>query len=150
MKQLIEINYDQKLESETTPPDDIEGSLFKFIPPDYTKSSFAFDETVDGDSTSFKPLGEKVGSFAKPTAAYLATLTPTTGKNKGKGKGKANGRSVQAATVEMEEDSPNAVVYEMYRVSGAYEALSLSPSIRGRNQILAVADDTGDMGYDWL
>ena len=125
MKQLIIIHYDYKLESETTPPDDIEGSLFNFIPPDYSKSSFAFDETIHNDSTSFVPLGEKVGSYARPTAAHLASLNAAKGKNKGKGKGKANGQSVKAEIVQLEEDSPDAVVYEMYRVSGEDKALDL-------------------------
>jgi len=74
---------------------------------------------VEADSTGFKPLGEKIGSYARPTAAYLASLNPGKSKGvaKGKAKAKANGQSAKAADVEVGEDSEDAVVYEMYRVS---------------------------------
>jgi len=115
LKQLLEIPYDEQLESETTAPDDIEGMIYKFIPPDYTKSSFAFDELIEADAVRFKPLGEKVGSYARPTAKYLASFNPGKGK-KGKGKGKGNGQGVKAESMELKEDSEDAVVYEMYKV----------------------------------
>ena len=115
MKHLLEIRYDDKLDSESTPADDIEATLFTCIPPDYTKSSFAFDELVEADSAGFKPLGEKVGSYARPTAAHLASLVPPKGKSKVKGKGKANGGGVKPEMVVVREDSEDAVVYEMYK-----------------------------------
>ena len=50
-------------------------------------------------------MGEKVGSYARAVAAAKV-------KGKGKGKGKANG----AVTAEVQEDDPNAVVFEVYKV----------------------------------
>ncbi|ORX36274.1 histone acetyltransferase type B catalytic subunit [Kockovaella imperatae] len=103
LKQMLDISYDSKLDSEATPADDVEGKLYQFIPPDYSKSSFSFEQTVDDDASNFKPLGEKIGSYARPSSSG-------TSRAKGKGKGKANG-----AAVELKEDDPNAVVYEMYK-----------------------------------
>jgi histone acetyltransferase 1 len=111
LKQLLEVSFDEKLDSEATPADDVEGLLYNFIPADYTKSSFAFDKLVESEATSFKPPGEKVGSYVRQAAAAT---------KKTKGKGKANGT---AAPVELSEDDDNAVVYEMYKVSeGRYRA----------------------------
>ena len=101
---MLDITYDQKLDSEATPADDVEGKLYQFIPPDYTKTSFSFEQTVDDDASAFKPLGEKIGSYARPAASGK-------GKGKGKAKGKANG------VTEIKEDEDGAVVFEMYKVS---------------------------------
>lgn len=70
---------------------------------------------MEADSTGFKPLGEKIGSYARPTAAYLASLNPGKSKGvaKGKAKAKANGQSAKAADVEVGEDSEDAVVYKV-------------------------------------
>lgn len=95
MKQYLSIKYDAKLESEDTPPDDIEGALYNFIPADYTKSEVAFDAIVEADAKTFKPLGEKLGSYTRPSGS-------------GKGKGKANG--------DVDENADDAVVYEIYKV----------------------------------
>lgn len=99
MKQYLNIEYSDKLESEDTPADDIEGTLYKFIPSDYTKSESAFATTVEEDATAFKPLGEKIASYVRPTVS-------------GKGKGKANGAAPPPS-----EDDDGAVVYEVYHVS---------------------------------
>jgi len=104
LKQLLEVTFDEKLESEATPADDVEGLLYNFIPPDYTKSSFAFEQLVEAEATSFKPPGEKIGSYVRQAA--IAT-------KKSKGKGKANGA---ATAVDLDVDDENAVVFEMYKV----------------------------------
>lgn len=137
MRQLLEITYDDQFDSEATPADDIEGTIYKFILPDYTKSSFAFDQLVEADSTGFRPLGEKIGSYTRPTATYLASLHPAKGK-KGKAKAKANGQAVKPVDVELAEDSEDAVVYEMYKVS-------LCTSKLGRTK-----QATGDVEHTWL
>lgn len=101
LKQFLEVTYDEKIKSEDTPADDIEGTLYNFIPADYTKSAVAFDAIVDADAKTFRPLGEKIGSYTRSAV----------GSNKGKGK--ANGEDGSAPS----EDDENAVVYEMYKVS---------------------------------
>ena len=110
LKQFLEITYDDKLASEATPPDDVEGELYKFIPADYTKSRFAFDETVEEDAKSFKPHGEKIGSYARLPASAVAKS-----KGKGKGKGKTDGTGKSEAQ-DVDENTEGAVVYEMYKV----------------------------------
>ncbi|KAL1410315.1 histone acetyltransferase 1 [Vanrija albida] len=101
LKQFLEITYDDKIKSEDTPADDIEGTLYKFIPADYTKSAVAFDAIVDADAKTFRPLGEKIGSYTRSAAGY------------GKGKGKANGEDGSAP----DDEDENAVVYEMYKTT---------------------------------
>ncbi|KAB5594101.1 Histone acetyltransferase [Ceratobasidium theobromae] len=74
--------------------DDVEGTLYKFIPPDYSKSTDAFQATVEKDAASFKPLGEKIHSYTRRAA--------------GRGKGKSK------ETSPVGEDDPDAIVYEVY------------------------------------
>ncbi|WVQ78755.1 histone acetyltransferase type B catalytic subunit [Cryptococcus sp. DSM 104549] len=104
LKQCLDITYDDKLSSTATPPDEIESTLYKFIPPDYTKSALEFKMTVAEDAEKFKPLGEKVGSYAKPAV-----------RSKGKGKGKGKGNA--SADAALDEDSEDAVVFEMYKAT---------------------------------
>ena len=102
-----------------TPADDIEGTLYKFIPPDYTKSEAEFANIVAENAIAFKPLGEKLSSYTRPSASYLASLPAvgaSQGKAKGRGKGKAKGMERQAVEVELSEDSEEAVVFEIYKV----------------------------------
>lgn len=110
MRQYLDVTHDSKIDSEATPAEDVEGKLYKFIPADYTKSASTFEKTVEDDATSFRPLGEKLAAYVRPSGAYLASLAP---KVKGKGKGKANGGVV---VVDVAEDSSDAVVYEIYKV----------------------------------
>ena len=79
-------------------------------------------------------MGEKLAAYVRPSAAYIASLAP---KGKAKGKGKANGSVVE---VDLAEDSPDAVTYEVYKVS--------QPVV----QRARVADlhHTGDMEYTWI
>lgn len=97
LKQFLQITYDEKIQDEATPADDVEGELFKFLPADYTKSAVAFEQTVEEDAKSFKPMGELIGSYTLRAASS-------------KGKGKANGDGPPA-------DADDAVTYEMFKVS---------------------------------
>lgn len=117
MKQYLDITHEERLESEATPAEDVEGKLYNFIPADYTKSSTTFDETVEADATTFKPMGEKLAAYVRPSGALLASLAgQSKSKGKGKGKGKANGAPVE---IDLQEDSKDAVVYEVYKVSNS-------------------------------
>ncbi|KAH8090348.1 histone acetyltransferase type B catalytic subunit [Filobasidium floriforme] len=60
LKQYLNVTYDEKLESQA---DDIEGTLFKFIPSDYTKSAEIFADTVAKDAESFVPPGTQIASY---------------------------------------------------------------------------------------
>ena len=104
LKQCLDISFDEKLESEATPADDIETMMYSFIPPDYTKSTVAFDQTVEADAEAFKPMGERLSSYMMSSSA---------GNAKGKGKAKTNGA---ARIVEGAEDASD-ISYEVYRVS---------------------------------
>lgn len=64
---------------------------------DYSKSTDAFQATVEKDAASFKPLGEKIHSYTRRAA--------------GRGKGKSK------ETSPVGEDDPDAIVYEVYHVS---------------------------------
>ena len=112
---MLDITYDSKLDSMDTPPDDVEGKLYQIIPPDYAKSSFSFEQTVDDDASTFKPLGDKIGSYVRASAARSSGGK---GKGKAKAKGKANG--VAREMVDVKEGDPEAIVFEMYKVSPAF------------------------------
>jgi histone acetyltransferase 1 len=119
LRQHLDITFDQKIDSVDTPAEDIEGKLYQFIPSDYTKSTSTFEEWVEKDGAGFKPLGEKMSSYVRPSAAAVAQANGgKKGKSKGKGKGKANGANGSAAALAVDEDSEDAVVYEVYKVSG--------------------------------
>ena len=98
MKQYLEVNHTAKLKSEATPADDIEGTLYKFVPADYTKSEEAFEEVVEKDATAFKPMGTRLGAY-KPA--------------RGKGKGKAKAKAANGADEVTDEDE---VAFEFYHV----------------------------------
>jgi histone acetyltransferase 1 len=57
---------------------------------DYTKSLHTFQNLVDSDATTFKPLGDKLGSYVHRTS-----------KGKGKGKGKSKNKEGEGVTFEM-------------------------------------------------
>lgn len=128
LRQLLDITYDERLESTGT-VDDVEGKLYNFIPPDYTKSATTFADVVDADALDFRPVGEKLRSYIRPAAAAKP-------KGKGKGKGKANGA---AALEELSEDSEGAVVFEVYKV--------ICPHVVVHPLGLTVL---GDMGNPWV
>ncbi|WVN85811.1 histone acetyltransferase type B catalytic subunit [Cryptococcus depauperatus CBS 7841] len=96
LRQYLEIKYNEKLSSETTPADDIEATLYKFIPPDYTKSGVEFKLRVAEDAEKFKPLGEKLDSYIQPSL---------------KGKGKRGDRTTELGNKE------DAVLFEIYKAN---------------------------------
>jgi hypothetical protein len=70
---------------------------------------------VEADATSFKPLGEKLAAYIRPSGRLISSLTGgTKGKGKAKGKGKT---SVEPVELDLKEDSEDAVVFEVYKVS---------------------------------
>ncbi|WRT65548.1 histone acetyltransferase type B catalytic subunit [Kwoniella shivajii] len=105
LRQYLSINYDSRLNSTATPADELEGTLYKFIPSDYTKSDLDFQKIVETDAENFKPLGERVGSYVKQAKS----------KSKSKGKGKGKGKVEDAGDGEIKEDDEGAVVFEMYK-----------------------------------
>ncbi|KAG8853503.1 histone acetyltransferase 1 [Tulasnella sp. 330] len=98
LQQLLSINYSSKLSGAGSKvADDVEQTLFKFIPPDYVKSEVTFRKRVEKDATTFKPVGEKIYSYARKAESA----------QNAKGKGKATNEAVN-------EDDEDAVVYEVY------------------------------------
>ncbi|KDQ18533.1 hypothetical protein BOTBODRAFT_154460 [Botryobasidium botryosum FD-172 SS1] len=97
LAQYLSVSSSAKLPVSTA--DDVEGTLFKFIPPDYYKDREQFVKRVEQDATTFKPMGEKVYSYTR-----RATTS-------GKGKTKQD--------EPVDEDSDDAVVYEVYKATWA-------------------------------
>ncbi|CAH7670896.1 acyl-CoA N-acyltransferase [Phakopsora pachyrhizi] len=65
LKNYLSINYKSKLpDSSPIKPDDIEGTFYKFIPPDYSKSIKEFEQELESEtSKNFKPPGQKISSY---------------------------------------------------------------------------------------
>ena len=76
--------------------DDVKGTLEKYITSDYYRSETEFLAHVEEDAENFKPPGENIYSYTRPSPAS---------RSKGKG----------VATALSEEDE-DAVVYEVYHV----------------------------------
>jgi histone acetyltransferase 1 len=66
--------------------------LYKFIPADYTKSSATFEETVEADANTFKPLGEKLAAYVRPSGRLIQSLTGK-GQGQSEGEGKDDSRA---------------------------------------------------------
>ncbi|CAE6422469.1 unnamed protein product [Rhizoctonia solani] len=92
LSMFLNVASTAKLPSKTA--DDVEGKLYKFIPPDYSKSVESFQNMVEKDATTFRPLGEKIHTYVRRAASH------------GKGKSK------EASPIS--EDDPDAVVFEVY------------------------------------
>ncbi|KAN0064866.1 histone acetyltransferase 1 [Thecaphora frezii] len=105
LRPLLRIDYGAKNESTTAKIDDVEATLKEFLPDDYLSGDqlAAFDEVVKGDVATFRPFGEKVGSY-----------TRRRGGDKGKGKARSGGGGA-AGDSNLSEDDPNARVFEIYR-----------------------------------
>lgn len=125
LKQFLQITYDEKIQNEATPADDVEGELFKFLPADYTKSAVAFEQTVEEDAKTFKPMGELIGSYTMRAASS-------------KGKGKVNGDGPAA-------DAKDAVTYEMYKVSFHVLMVKLTTDHLGHTRIPRVPPANADL-----
>ncbi|CAE6415522.1 unnamed protein product [Rhizoctonia solani] len=92
LSMFLNVTSTAKLPSKTA--DDVEGTLYKFIPPDYSKSAESFQSTVEKEATTFRPLGEKIHTYVRRAPGH------------GKGKSK------EANPVS--EDDPDAIVFEVY------------------------------------
>jgi len=91
---------------------DVEGTLYEFIPPDYTKSAETFNEWVTADEAAFKPVGTRIGEYAKRKKKVDA--------KKSKGKGKANpseGDRSKGAWENCEITDDDAVVFEAHQTT---------------------------------
>lgn len=82
---------------------------------DYTKSIEVFDEIVAKDETEFKPLGSKIGEYAR----RLKKPDPASVKGKGKAKAETNGNGSSSKSMweNCEVTDEDAVVFEAYQVS---------------------------------
>ncbi|CAE6512502.1 unnamed protein product [Rhizoctonia solani] len=92
LSMFLNVTSTAKLPSKTA--DDVEGTLYKFIPPDYSKSAESFQNTVEKEATTFRPLGEKIHTYVRRAPGH------------GKGKSK------EANPVS--EDDADAIVFEVY------------------------------------
>ncbi|KAG0146460.1 hypothetical protein CROQUDRAFT_62728 [Cronartium quercuum f. sp. fusiforme G11] len=104
LKNFLSIHFKDKLpDSSPVQPDPIEETLYKFIPPDYTKSEEIFKKAVEATASEvFSPPGTKISS-------YRAT------HSKGKGKSVATGKFEPWVKCESgEEEDDEEVIYELW------------------------------------
>ncbi|KAF8321539.1 histone acetyltransferase type B, partial [Clavulina sp. PMI_390] len=94
------MKHSAKLPASTV--DDVEGTLYKFIPSDYLKNEDTFRANVEKEALTFRPPGTKVFSYARPS-------THGDPSSSGKGKSKA-----QTDGAELDEESPDVSVFEAY------------------------------------
>ncbi|KZV70737.1 histone acetyltransferase type B catalytic subunit [Peniophora sp. CONT] len=95
LTQYLDVRHSKKLEaSASTTVDDVKGTLEKYITTDYYKSEADFLARVEEDAESFKPFGEKIYSYTRPSPAS-----------------RSKGKSTAPVLPEEDED---AVVYEVY------------------------------------
>ena len=59
----LTIKHTAKLPASTA--DDIEGTLYKFIPSDYLRNEESFAKVVEKEASTFRPPGEKVASYKR-------------------------------------------------------------------------------------
>ncbi|KAF7970666.1 hypothetical protein HWV62_23316 [Athelia sp. TMB] len=90
--QYLNVSYSAKLPSSAT-VDDVEGTLASFIPPGYLTDESAFLARVEADATNFKPYGELIHTYTRPSPSAT-------------GKGKSVGP--------LSPESEDAVVFEVY------------------------------------
>ncbi|GAA5848528.1 hypothetical protein JCM8547_004540 [Rhodosporidiobolus lusitaniae] len=114
LAQYLHVSFESKFpETATVKADDPEKTLYEFIPPSYVKDLATFEETVEKDAESFRPLGNKIGAYR---------MKGENGMNgagsKGKRKGKSMGGPVlperQWEVLEEGEGEEDEVVYEAY------------------------------------
>lgn len=97
LAQYLDVRHSAKLTaSVSNTVDDVKGTLEKFITPDYYTSETEFLARVEEDAEIFKPSGEKIYSYTRPS--------PT-----------SNSKGKTAATT-LAEDDEDAIVYEVYHV----------------------------------
>ncbi|KAI0759471.1 acyl-CoA N-acyltransferase [Irpex lacteus] len=62
----LNISFSAKLPP-PSPVDDVEATLAEFLPPGYTNDLDKFLQVVESDAISFKPLGQKIHSYTRPS-----------------------------------------------------------------------------------
>ncbi|GAA94206.1 uncharacterized protein L969DRAFT_93588 [Mixia osmundae IAM 14324] len=105
LRQYLGISHTDVMPSTSTvKPDPIEPPLYDWLPADYMKDPDGFLKQVKVDSETFKPVGTRIGSYAR-------RLVKNT--SKGKEKAKTNGATRKLYEV-CEESDEDAIVYEAY------------------------------------
>ncbi|KAF5324722.1 hypothetical protein D9611_004325 [Ephemerocybe angulata] len=97
LAQYLSVEYAEKLAASTT--DDVQATLSEFIPEDYLTDEAEFLKRVDEDATSFRPSGQLIHSYTRPSPGA-----------KGKGKGSANAQSLDAT-------SEDVIEFEVYHTN---------------------------------
>ncbi|KZS98869.1 histone acetyltransferase type B [Sistotremastrum niveocremeum HHB9708] len=64
LAQYLNVSYKSKIKARAA-IDDVEGTLYKFIPPDYYKSETEFLKRVAKDAVEFKPLGNLIHTYTR-------------------------------------------------------------------------------------
>ncbi|KAL0947489.1 hypothetical protein HGRIS_013592 [Hohenbuehelia grisea] len=100
LKQYLKVEHSAKLDASST-LDDVEGTLSQFIPPGYQTDKAAFAQQVETDATSFRPAGQMIYSYTRPSP--LAS----------NGKGKA----AASSSTPLPAESEDAIVYEVYHTT---------------------------------
>ncbi|KDQ59621.1 hypothetical protein JAAARDRAFT_33203 [Jaapia argillacea MUCL 33604] len=95
----LSVQYSDMLKNSSS-VDDVEGTLSKFIPPDYYKIEETFLDRVEQEATSFTPLGNKIYSYCRPSPAAT------------KGKGK---KVISNEMLDPEDE--DTVVFEVYHTT---------------------------------
>ena len=107
---LLSIDFAQVNESTTAKIDDIPGILSEYLPPDYEQDPAAHKQKVEADFAKFRPLGEKVATYTRSSAAA-----------KGKGKRGAPGasQSTSASSSSGSGVTADGTTFEIYRSTWA-------------------------------
>ncbi|BGP37916.1 histone acetyltransferase 1 [Rhodotorula kratochvilovae] len=110
LAQYLKVSYDAKFpETGDVKADDPEKTLYEFIPPAYSTSLEAFEQTVEKDAREFKPLGTRIGAYR--------TRAPAQDMGKGKGKSAAGPVLPEReweAIDDPEQDDDDEVRFEAY------------------------------------
>ncbi|PPR06189.1 hypothetical protein CVT26_005463 [Gymnopilus dilepis] len=99
LEQYLSVSYEEKLPSTST-VDDVEGTLAKFIPPGYYTDEEAFLKRVEEDADSFRPPGQLIYSYTRPSP-----------KSSAKGKRKRDGEQI------LDPHSEDVIEYEVYHAT---------------------------------
>ncbi|GLB35455.1 putative catalytic component of the histone acetylase B (HAT-B) complex [Lyophyllum shimeji] len=99
LAQYLNVKYDERLPTTST-VDDVEGTLSDFIPPGYFKDEQQFLNLVEQDATRFRPSGQLIYSYTRPS--------PSAQNGKGKG---------TAVPETLDPESEDAVVFEAYHTT---------------------------------
>ncbi|KDR81878.1 hypothetical protein GALMADRAFT_90297 [Galerina marginata CBS 339.88] len=100
LEQYLSVNYAEKLPSTST-VDDVEGTLSGFIPPDYMTDEETFLKRVEEDADSFRPPGQLIYSYTRPSP-----------KSSSKGKRKRDGNKQS-----LDPQSEDVIEYEVYHTT---------------------------------